>query len=191
MSPINNQVFGTSSPSFTVEISDLHLDKTWYIINTETKKHFFTQNGTIDDATWESLLDGNIDITYYANDSAGNEFSVSVTVIKDTTPPAQDDLLVWLIRTIIGGIISAASGLTVKIVYSRRKKWKAFNEEASEYFTKIPDMEQYLKNQLGTQDWNILKDDWNNLQNGLINRKEFLKKGKKKLGKKFNNCFIS
>jgi parallel beta-helix repeat protein len=190
ISPITNQVFGVSSPRFTVEISDPHLNKIWYIINSGTTKYFFTQNDTLDNDAWENLLDGNVEITFYANDSAGNEYSVLVTIIKDTTPPEEEDWVIWVIRTIIGGIISAASGLTVKIVYSRRKKWKTFTKGASEYFTKIPDMEQYLKNQLGAQDWSILKEEWTKYQNGLINQKEFLKYGRKKLGKKFNNCFI-
>ena len=80
--------FNSTSPEFTVEISDPNLDKMWYTLNTDTTKYFFQDNGTINQSAWNSLSDGPVDINFYANDSVANENSVSVQVTKDSVNPA-------------------------------------------------------------------------------------------------------
>jgi len=77
--------FNSTSPKYTIEISDTNLNKTWYTLNTNQTKHFFTSNGTIDG--WSYLNDGLVTITFYANDSVGNEKSESVQVVKDVVNP--------------------------------------------------------------------------------------------------------
>ncbi|MFX1522413.1 MAG: NosD domain-containing protein, partial [Promethearchaeota archaeon] len=92
-SPSEGQYFGVSSPSFNVEIFDLSLNKTWYTLNLEITKHFFTENGSVDQLAWNDLLEGSITITFYANDSAANEHSESVQVFRDITNPSTPSLL--------------------------------------------------------------------------------------------------
>jgi len=80
--------FNSTSPDFTVEISDPNFDKMWYTLNTDTTKYLFQDNGTIDQSAWNSLPDGPVDINFFANDSVANENSVSVQVTKDSVNPA-------------------------------------------------------------------------------------------------------
>ncbi|TFF97828.1 MAG: hypothetical protein EU547_03265 [Promethearchaeota archaeon] len=85
VSPADGQFFNATIPSFNVEITDDNLDKMWYTLSGDTTKYFFTENGTL--TGWEGLLEGAVTITFFANDSAGNEFYDSLTVTKDSTPP--------------------------------------------------------------------------------------------------------
>ena len=79
--------FNSTPPDFIIEISEPHLNKTWYTLNTNTTKHFFQNNGTINTNAWIFEADGFVDITFYANDSVGNEESKSTQVSKDTVDP--------------------------------------------------------------------------------------------------------
>ncbi len=130
ISPLSEQVFNSIPPSFNVEISDPNLDKMWYIVNNGSIKYFFTQNDTIDNSAWQNLPNGAVNLTFYANDLVGNEFAVSVTIFKDTSTP-QESWLFWVIRAIIAGVISAITGIIIKMIYSRRKKKKELREKSS------------------------------------------------------------
>jgi len=127
ISPLSDQVFSSIPPSFNVEISDPNLDKMWYIVNNEPIKYYFTQNDTIDNSAWQNLPNGAVNITFFANDLVGNEFSDSITIFKDTSTP-QESWFIWVIRAVIGGVISAFTGIIIKIIYSRRKKKKELRE---------------------------------------------------------------
>jgi len=83
--------FNSTPPEFTVEISDPNLDKMWYTLNANTTKHFFIDNGTIDQTAWNFETDGLVDINFYANDSVENEDSDSVQLTKDTVNPSITD----------------------------------------------------------------------------------------------------
>ncbi|MFW9865542.1 MAG: hypothetical protein ACFFEN_05520, partial [Candidatus Thorarchaeota archaeon] len=85
VSPSGGEIFDATVPSFTVEIFDPNIDKMWYTLTGKPTKNFFLTNGTL--IGWTGLGDGLITITFYANDSAGNEFSDSVDIYKDTAAP--------------------------------------------------------------------------------------------------------
>ncbi|MBD3196528.1 MAG: hypothetical protein GF317_15820 [Candidatus Lokiarchaeota archaeon] len=84
LSPIADGTFGSTAPSFIVEISDTLLSSTWYSMN--GKNITFSSNGTFSETEWDLLPDGPVSITFYANDTAGNIASQSITIVKDTTP---------------------------------------------------------------------------------------------------------
>ncbi|KKM79776.1 hypothetical protein LCGC14_1346540 [marine sediment metagenome] len=86
-SPAPNELFGTTPPSFNVEIYDANLDSMWYSLDNGLTNTTFTANGTINQALWSGLSDGNVIITFYANDSAGNIGFAEVTIRKDVTAP--------------------------------------------------------------------------------------------------------
>ncbi len=86
ISPMENEIFNTTIPDFNVRIYEENLDKMWYIFNADLTKHFFLENGTLEG--WLSLLDGQITITFYANDTAGNLGSAFINVYKDTSIPS-------------------------------------------------------------------------------------------------------
>ncbi|MFX1480979.1 MAG: hypothetical protein ACFFCI_23085, partial [Promethearchaeota archaeon] len=85
LSPSSGVFYDATVPSFTVEISDPNIDKMWYTLTGDSTKHFFLTNGTL--LGWAGLGDGLITVTFYANDSAGNEYSDSVDINKDTVNP--------------------------------------------------------------------------------------------------------
>lgn len=80
--PVEGEIF-ESSPSYYINVSDSNLDKIWYTLNMELTKYYVTTlTGGIDLSLWNSLLDGNITIRFYVNDSASNINFDEVIVIK-------------------------------------------------------------------------------------------------------------
>ncbi|MFX1238302.1 MAG: hypothetical protein ACFE8P_11355, partial [Promethearchaeota archaeon] len=80
--------YNNTAPPYEVCIFDTNLHYSWYTIGSNPTKHFFTLNGTI--ATWPDLLEGIIIITFFANDTAGNEFNASRMLKKDISSPDID-----------------------------------------------------------------------------------------------------
>ena len=85
--PADNDVFGSLTPSFNIIITDENLDSMWYSLDGGLNNYTFTDNETINPTSWTSLLDGLVTIIFYTNDTAGNNASAEVTIIKDTTHP--------------------------------------------------------------------------------------------------------
>ena len=86
-SPSAGDTFGATALSFIVEITDEHLDKMWYTLNSNSTKYFFTSNGSIDQLAWDALADGSITIRIYANDTVSNEAVATVSVEISTEVP--------------------------------------------------------------------------------------------------------
>ena len=86
-SPTPNELYGTSPPSFNVEIYDANLDSMWYTLDNGFKNTTFVANGTVNQSAWDALPNGTVTITFYANDSAGNIGFVEVTIRRDIAPP--------------------------------------------------------------------------------------------------------
>ncbi|MFX0042354.1 MAG: hypothetical protein ACFE8L_05545 [Candidatus Hodarchaeota archaeon] len=53
----------------------------------------------------------------------------------------------------------------------------------------IDNIEDYMKENLGS-DWKIIKNAWQRCKDGEISKKEFIKTGLKKIGKRFVSIFI-
>ncbi|KKM83225.1 hypothetical protein LCGC14_1311560 [marine sediment metagenome] len=85
--PVDVDIFENIAPSFIVNIQDANLDKMWYKLNFGTQEVPFTSNDTIDQGLWDTLPDGTVILTFYANDTAGNLNFTSVNIIKDTFLP--------------------------------------------------------------------------------------------------------
>lgn len=91
-SPSEGSLFGTDAPTFSLNIFDLNLNKSWCTLNYLAAKYFFSpSNGInivpIDETGWDSLSDGLITIIFYVNDSNGNIANVSRVIAKDATNP--------------------------------------------------------------------------------------------------------
>ena len=87
-SPEDDDIFGSSAPSFNVRITDDNIDTMWYTLDGGLHNYTFTDNGTINPTPWAALLDGPVEIIFYANDTLGHLVSAEVNVIKDTQTPA-------------------------------------------------------------------------------------------------------
>lgn len=87
-SPLTGELFKEVAPLFNVTIIDANLDKMWYTINGGITKVIFTVNGSINQSLWDTIGDGIVILTFFANDTAGNLFSDSVNIIKDIAAPS-------------------------------------------------------------------------------------------------------
>ncbi|MHA1375597.1 MAG: Loki-CTERM sorting domain-containing protein [Promethearchaeota archaeon] len=85
--PQDSDVIGATAPNFDMAIDEPNLDKTWYSLNEGNNITFTGLTGTINQALWSALPDGNVVIRFYANDSAGNIGFAEVTIKKDVNAP--------------------------------------------------------------------------------------------------------
>ncbi len=61
--------------------------------------------GTIDQAAWAALADGEVTITFYARDLAGNEVSESVTIIKSVPSGLELGVIaIIVVVSVVGGL---------------------------------------------------------------------------------------
>ena len=82
-SPLDDQKFGKTSPEYNITIIEEDLVSTWYTIEGIAGTFLFTGlRGTINQDAWNDVPEGEIAITFYAQDRAGNLGSESVVVIK-------------------------------------------------------------------------------------------------------------
>jgi len=92
-SPIADETF-TKSPGFTISIVEEDLNSTWYTVEGGVEYIFVGNTGTIDIDAWDAVDFGEIIITFYAQDRAGNIGSESVTVIKTRSIPGYNVLII-------------------------------------------------------------------------------------------------
>jgi hypothetical protein len=81
--PLDEDVFGKKGPEFNISIFEENLESMWYTIeNISGNFHFTELIVNIDQDGWTAVSQGNITITFYAQDGAGNIGMESVIVIK-------------------------------------------------------------------------------------------------------------
>ncbi|MFX1589294.1 MAG: caspase family protein, partial [Promethearchaeota archaeon] len=86
ISPIQDQYFLDSIPTYEVDIFDTNLNATWYSLDNGQTNYTFSESlGTINQTAWESLLNGYVNLTFYAIDHAGNIGYNVVTIFKNQT----------------------------------------------------------------------------------------------------------
>jgi len=86
--PQPNDIYGDIAPSFTISVTEDHLNTTWYIIIGESTIIQFTGfSGTIDQTTWDLFGNESVSIRFYANDTTGNIGYKDITVQKNIFDP--------------------------------------------------------------------------------------------------------
>ena len=92
ISPTLNQEFRDQPPEFTITITDTSsIVSMWYTIDGGINNNSFTEfTDTIDPITWQSAPEGNITLTFYAEDELGNIGSESRVIIKDLSETPGD-----------------------------------------------------------------------------------------------------
>ncbi len=150
-SPQPYEIYESSAPIFNVSIKDPNLDSMWYTLNNGTQKIPFTTNETINQGLWDALSDGLIDITFFANDTAGNVNSSSVTVIRDTGGPTIH--------------INSPSAYDV-FAYTE----PAFNVEIRDFLlnTTWYTLDGGLTKFIFTSNGSLNSDEWDNALDGLV-----------------------
>ncbi|MFX1500153.1 MAG: serine hydrolase domain-containing protein [Promethearchaeota archaeon] len=104
-----NTKFGKNAPDFSVNITEDFLTDTWYTINDGiTNITFSGLSATINQTQWDTLPEGNVSVTVYAQDIAGNMGSDQI-IIRKVLPsviPGYDLLLLMGFTSIIVMIIT-------------------------------------------------------------------------------------
>jgi hypothetical protein len=121
-SPTNNEEFiDTTLLEYDITIIELHLYSIWYTVDNGITNITITEEiGNIDETIWGNLPDGEVTISFYAEDTVGNVGFSSVTVYKRTQGiPGFYPILILVIIT------AGTIGLTCKQTYknsTRNKK---------------------------------------------------------------------
>ena len=114
-SPTDGATFGTTPPIFNISVFDYSLNLTWFTIDGLSTIFPFTGDVfSLDQDTWNSLPQGNINITFYAKDSLGRVSAQSIIIRKEI--PSEDSIPGVNLAVLIGVVIS------VFIVLIRRLK---------------------------------------------------------------------
>jgi len=111
--PQKDHVIGATAPNFDIFIDELNLDKTWYSLNGGNNITFTGLTGTINQALWDALPEGNVIIRFYANDTLGRIGFQEVTVVKmisQSNPPGIPGYNILLLL----GIVSIIAVIIVK-----------------------------------------------------------------------------
>ena len=87
-SPSVNEGFGVNAPSYSISMYDPSLDSIWYTLDGGVNNiTTISTNGAIDQSIWDAMVEGLINITFYANDTFGKIGFEIVPVYKDITTP--------------------------------------------------------------------------------------------------------
>jgi len=88
VSPNQNEFFGSVAPNFNISIVEPFLHTTWYSLDGGTTNIIFSGlTGTVNQTEWDKKGDGTVTISFYGNNTLGNEGYAEVTVRKDTIAP--------------------------------------------------------------------------------------------------------
>ena len=121
-SPQGDERFGSTAPSFNVEIIDVAIYEMWYTLNGGLNNFTFRINGTINQFAWDALADGSVTITFYARDIAGNEVFEEVIVIKGGSTGGLDPGVIAAIVVVsVGGVLIAIGA--VYMIFQKRKSF--------------------------------------------------------------------
>lgn len=87
-SPLPNQYFGFSAPSFNVDVQGVNLDKFWYSLDDGvTNVTYSSDSGGISQSEWDTFPHGSVQIDFYANDSFGRIGHDTIVIFKDINAP--------------------------------------------------------------------------------------------------------
>jgi len=146
-SPESGTEFGTEAPEFNLTVSDLNLEQIWYTINNSDTKYYISENGTINQDSWNALNDGNLIITFYAQDIALNIGSISLNLTKNTSlipdggTPSPDVIIIIVVSVIVISVIAIAGIVMKRLpIKGKIKKSRELNEEQlskAQYFKDV------------------------------------------------------
>jgi len=111
--PQNNDVIGATAPNFDISIDELNLEKTWYSLNGGNNITFTGLTGTINQALWDALSEGNVIIKFYANDTLGRIGFQEVTIVKTIPQPSPPEIPGYNILLLLG-ILSIVAVIIAK-----------------------------------------------------------------------------
>ena len=112
ISPEVGDIFGTSPPTYSIDVNDANLDTMWYTLDGGLHNYSFTSNGTINQAAWDTIPGGIVNIRFYAIDKVGNIAYRDVPIIKQKQ---QQELIPGYNTVILMGILLLSCAILIKI----------------------------------------------------------------------------
>ncbi|TFG09831.1 MAG: hypothetical protein EU535_08745, partial [Promethearchaeota archaeon] len=215
--PQQGQQYEKESPDFHIHIKEGFGDSFWYDVNGTLSKVMVNPpefiQGKIESLIWETFGNGTITINFYVNDSKNEVDPISVVITKlimsedvngdleptkpttdddddDTKTQEEEEGLPWWLQAVFTGIISASAGLVIKMSYSAHKRKKELYRKVSDSFDRIDNLETFLQDKLGAEEWAKLKEPIQQYQNHEISSKKLIKESKKSVGKRFIELFV-
>lgn len=88
--PETGAEFNATAPNFIVEFDEANPVEMWYTINESLTEYAFIVNGTINQAAWDALPEGELILKFYIEDIAGN-IAYDEEYITKTIPPTNGD----------------------------------------------------------------------------------------------------
>lgn len=88
--PRSNSYYRTTPPEFLISVIEANvLSKSYSIVGqlASYSHSIIDPNGTIDEEEWNALGEGQVTLTFYVEDKAGNDVSKAVIFYKDTKKP--------------------------------------------------------------------------------------------------------
>ena len=110
-SPLDVSIYSTAAPTFNLTLSDINLQALWYTIDDSVIKNFILVAPgenliDISQGFWDTLPEGSHSFHFFVNDSAGNENTITVIIVKEILSPLDPQLIPGFnILIVIGGII--------------------------------------------------------------------------------------
>ncbi|MCK4382791.1 MAG: hypothetical protein KAW66_05800, partial [Candidatus Lokiarchaeota archaeon] len=121
-SPLQDEIFRSTPPEFNISIIEEDLISMWYIIEGNiTQYPFIGVTGTISQEAWDHAIKGDVTITFYAQDRAGNIGIESIIVIKSTPSQPQPSIKGYNLFFLLG-VLSV-----VIIIIERKWRNRDFN----------------------------------------------------------------
>jgi len=108
--------FGVNAPEYDLTITEANLDTIWYNLGGGENHTIEYLSGDISQVAWESVAEGSVLLTFYANDTLGNTRIISVPISKEiSVPPINWPLLIAILIGAVS-IIVVAGLITIKRV---------------------------------------------------------------------------
>jgi len=88
LDPLADQYFGVNAPTFNFIIQGVHLDEMWYTIDGGITNITISSNqGSLNQITWDTISHGFVSLTFYASDSFGRTGYDTIFIYKDLIGP--------------------------------------------------------------------------------------------------------
>lgn len=113
-SPTSDESFTNRSPGFNISIIEGDLISIWYTIEGSIIQYPITGlTGTIDQDVWNDIPQGEVTISFYAQDRAGNIGTESIVVTKSIPSPSPPVISGYSIFLLVG-VISIVLAISIK-----------------------------------------------------------------------------
>ncbi len=109
-SPTDGDVFGNNAPLFNITVTENNLDLMWYSFDGGVSTYAITNNTVFNQTAWTALTEGDVTITFYARDLAGNEASEAGTGVTRISAAGLEPgiIITIVVVSIVGGVAVAA-----------------------------------------------------------------------------------